>query len=401
MDETCEREVAPEVEDEKEVLKPPKPDAKDFFGNKTLEKFISHGTIDQASAMLEWAFESLHRTTLAPMVKKLQFPCSLRVTTPFAKAVRTEDLTDNYQQHVAYVLHTKPSLVRHPGQQADVVIISQDELENYWDEISQSKFVSLHCYNAKVTPDAAALRAEPIYPLDGDLVYAHPVHTRIALDLFAGQLYFSTYDEYVQVSSFLGLVYFEETGDMAVDPDGFVPPPERHKIPRWHRRADQYWDTFSTSPVPFFKKFLSVVRGHGAGIEHSHMGRILDGEHLGKAEFPDTFRLRGPNDAVVVIEVKEKSSVLDIGPPEGRRKRERRDKNTVAAAAEEPASKRQRNSATAGSSLSPQCQNVDLCCPLVKGSMKEKNEGGDGCVIQKTRNVWENARKRKRGEDGE
>ncbi|ATY64974.1 very large low complexity [Cordyceps militaris] len=402
VDETCEREVAPEVEDEKEVLKPPKPDAKDFFSNIALEKFISHGKIDQASAMLEWAFESLHRTTLATMVKKLQFPGNLRVTNPFATAVLTENPTDNYQQHVAYVLHTKPSLVRHPRQQAEVVIISQVELENYWDKISQSKFVSLHCYNAKVTPDAAALRAEPIYPLDGDLVYAHPVHTRIALDLFAGQLYFSTYDEYVQVSSFLGLVYFEETGDMAVDPDGFVPPPERHKIPPWHRRADQYWDTFSTSPVSFFKQFLSVVRGHGAGIEHTHMGRILDGGHLGKYEFPDTFRLRGPDDAeAAVVEVKEKSSVLDIGPPEGHRKRERLDKNTDAAAAEEPASKRQRNGATAGSSLSPQCQNVDTCCPLVKRSMKEKNGGGDGCVIQKTRNVWENARKRKRGEDGE
>ncbi|KAM3526104.1 hypothetical protein MY4038_007008 [Beauveria bassiana] len=293
IDETCEREVAPEVEDEKQISKPPNPLAMNSSYNKALEKFIETGKIDDELPNVEWAFHSLHRTTLRGMLKKLKFPRTLRVTKDFAQAVVTFDATDAYQHHVAYVLHIKPVLVRHDGPPA-VVIITQFDLENYWSAIEKSKIVDLHLYNAKVTPGAAQ-RVGYIYPLNIACSYTHPTTTRIALDLFAGQLYFGSYHEYIEVSSFLGLAYFDDTKDIEVDPDGFIPSHERHKIPAWHRHANQYWDTFDVSPVPFLKRFLGVVRSHGAGIEHTHMGRILDGERLGSKEFPD-YKARGPED---------------------------------------------------------------------------------------------------------
>ncbi|PMB63714.1 hypothetical protein BM221_010456 [Beauveria bassiana] len=298
IDETCEREVAPEVEDEKQVSKPPKPTAVESFHNKALDKFIEKGIIDEDEG-LEWAFQSLAKTTLGDMLKRLEFPHTLRVTKDFAKAVETENPTDAYQHHVAYVLHIKPVLARH-GDLPVVVIITQFDLENYWPAIQKSKMVDLHLYNAKVTPEAAR-RVGHIYPLDIACSYTHPTTTRIALDLFAGQLYFGSYHEYIEVSSFLGLAYFDDTKDIEVDPDGFIPSHERHKIPAWHRHANQYWDTFDVSPVPFLKRFLGVVRSHGAGIEHTHMGRILDGERLGIKEFPD-FKARGPEDVEPGVE---------------------------------------------------------------------------------------------------
>lgn len=302
IDETCEREVAPEVEDEKQVSKPPRPTAAESIANKDLEEFIKKGVIRDDRAGFKWAFESLRRTTLADMLKKLNFPRTLRVTRDFARAVDTHDPTDHYQQHVAYVLHVNPRLVQHDDQQS-VVILSQHDVEMYWSDISKSTHVSLHCYNAKVTPEAAR-RTDYIYPLNVRFTYAHPTTTRLALDLFAGQLYFGSYDEYVQVSSFLGLAYFADTGSLKIDPDGFIPPPERHEIPPWHRRADQYWDTFDVSPVPFLKQFLSVVRNHGAGIEHTHMGMMLDGHQLGKLEFGRGFKQRGPEDVAATVQAR-------------------------------------------------------------------------------------------------
>ncbi|KAM3521004.1 hypothetical protein NHJ13051_006526 [Beauveria bassiana] len=293
IDETCEREVAPEVEDEKQISKPPNPVAMESFHNRALDKFIETGQIDDELPGLEWAYPSLRRTTLRGMLKKLKFPRTLRVTRDFAQAVDTDDPTDAYQHHVAYVLHIKPVLARH-GDLPVVVIITQSDLENHWSAIEKSKMIDLHLYNAKVTPEAAR-RVGHIYPLNIACSYTHPTTTRIALDLFAGQLYFGSYQEYIEVSSFLGLAYFDETKDIEFDMNGFIPSHERHKIPAWHRHANQYWDTFDVSPVPFLKRFLGVVRSHGAGIEHTHMGRILDGERLGSKEFPD-YKARGPED---------------------------------------------------------------------------------------------------------
>ncbi|KAM3510728.1 hypothetical protein MY11210_005654 [Beauveria gryllotalpidicola] len=307
IDETCEREVAPEVEDEKQVSKPPKPAAMKDSHNKALDKFIEKGEIDDEHPGLEWAFGSLRRTTLGGMLKKLEFPRALRVTRDFAEAVDTHDPTDAYQHHVAYVLHIKPLVARH-GDPAAVVIITQYDLENHWSAIEKSKMVDLHLYNAKVTP-ATARRVGHIYPLNLACSFKHPTTTRIALDLFAGQLYFGSYHEYIEVSSFLGLAYFDDTNGIEVDPDGFIPSHERHKIPAWHRHANQYWDTFDVSPVPFLKKFLGTVRSHGAGIEHTHMGRILDGERLGSNDFPD-FKARGPEDVEPGVET-ERGSRLE------------------------------------------------------------------------------------------
>ncbi|KAM3558554.1 hypothetical protein ARSEF4850_004540 [Beauveria asiatica] len=308
IDETCEREVAPEVEDEKQISKPPIPAAMESFHNKALDKFIKTGEIDDELPRLEWAFQSLDRTTLGDMLNKLNFPRTLRVTRDFAQAVDTDDPTDAYQHHVAYVLHIKPALARH-GDPPAVVIITQSDLENNWSAIKKSKMVDLHLYNAKITPESAR-RVRYIYPLNIACSYTHPTTTRIALDLFAGQLYFRSYHEYIEVSSFLGLAYFDDVTDIGIeiDPDGFIPSHERHKIPAWHRHANQYWDTFDVSPVPFLKRFLGVVRSHGAGIEHTHIGRILDGERLGSKDFPD-FKARGPEDVEPGVETERRTRI--------------------------------------------------------------------------------------------
>ncbi|OAA53732.1 hypothetical protein ISF_08671 [Cordyceps fumosorosea ARSEF 2679] len=374
LDETCEREVAPEVEDEKQVCKPPKPIPNEYTRNRALGEFIHSGKVfvneDGGFQGLEWAFESLHRTTLASMVKELNFPRNLVVSRDFAKPIDTEDHMDDYQQHVAFILRVKTHLQRHELPQV-VVVISQQDAEQYWQEISASKsIVELEIYNAKVVLPQAVVRPA----LTNDKAGMHPTAIRIALDLFAGQLYFMSCDEYFEVSSFLGLAYFEAPKGFEVDPDGFIPPPERHKIPAWHCGPDRLWDTFDSSPVSFFKRFLGVIRGHGAGIEHTHMGKMLDGQQLGPTDFPGRYRLPCAADVVEGAKGRGRGGIgatrLETRAQRDQRKRGHGDEG-AAGAKEGPAAKRPRSEE--GSELSGEAADDAEIKQEKEALMKEGN----------------------------
>ncbi|KAJ6790435.1 hypothetical protein PWT90_03013 [Aphanocladium album] len=298
VDETCEREVAPEVEDEKQVSKPPKPEAAKSDGNQELLDFIKTGRVYQRGTRLETPAESLQRTTLAGMSGLKDLFGNLLVTLDFSKSLEDSESADSYQKPVANILHVRQRNMDDGGE-PPILILSQYDVDTHWKELQRSKLISLQMYSPKVTLEAA--RGENmfwIFPKEPGYSYAHSTRTQIALDLFAGQLYFASYEEYVKVSSFLGLAHFDETAGIEVEADGFIPPLERRKIPAWHRGPDQLWDTFERSPVPLLKHFLTVIRNHGAGIEHTHMGQVLDGERLGEKEF-GRIRRRGPADLEV------------------------------------------------------------------------------------------------------
>lgn len=299
IDETCEREVAPEVEDEKQISKPPMPEPADQNKAAGLEFFISTGQLQTGEAGFQWAFRSLQSTSLAEIPELWQFPKNLRVTHNFANTINTfldtdETLkTDNYQQHVAYVLSIKKCHLR-MGVDQVVIIVSQSEVDEHWALLEQSPYVDLHVYNAKVTPETARRRDYILFPPRASQDFSYPDDVRIALDIFAGQLYFGSYGEYMDVCSFLGLLHFSDApDDLELQPDLFVTKKQRRVLRRDHYSwccdarggLDLLSSRFKSSPVPFLKKFLTVVRNHGASIDHTHMGRVLNGERLGMEEF--------------------------------------------------------------------------------------------------------------------
>ncbi|TQV92450.1 very large low complexity protein [Cordyceps javanica] len=320
LDAMCEREVAPEVEEEKQVLKPTKPKAKaEEPKNLPLEAFIETGEIKNRDTenAFQYAFRSLETTTLGNMPERKQFPRTLLVTRDFAHTLEECDSTDRYQRRVVCVLHLKPHLVRDGRQR--LVVISEAEANRHWELIQESPFVSIHYYNAKTSTGDTRQTEYMTYPMMPAQTLTYPTATRIALDIFAGQLYFTSLEEYHQVSSFLGLAYFTDCPGVEVDADGFVPPTERHKLPPYYLGPDRFWDTFRTSPVAFLKKFLCVVRNHGASIESTHMGRMLDGERLDERDFRadakrgrpavDTLARQAPPPKKPRLEIKEQRDV--------------------------------------------------------------------------------------------
>lgn len=95
----------------------------------------------------------------------------------------------------------------------------------------------------------------------------------IQLNLFAGSLYLRSFEEYNELCEFLGLLRTSKAKPgQEVYADGFIAPPAG------------IWG-LKQSPVPFLYGFLTKVRREGAGIEKTHLGKILSGARLEQADF--------------------------------------------------------------------------------------------------------------------
>ncbi|KAG0708107.1 hypothetical protein DFH29DRAFT_771818, partial [Suillus ampliporus] len=92
------------------------------------------------------------------------------------------------------------------------------------------------------------------------------------LNLFAGQLYFSSYDMYLRTCSFLGL-NAPDLGDedLIVNGDGF--------ISRENRPAARALCSFKLSQLPPPRELFGMRR-KGMGYSPTHLGKMLNGHIL-------------------------------------------------------------------------------------------------------------------------
>ena len=100
------------------------------------------------------------------------------------------------------------------------------------------------------------------------------------LNLFAGQLYIRTYEEYKSLCGFLGLCSQPPDDHMEVACDGFITPPNRFQ-------SDVIMAPtcpFMISPVAFLRIFMALRR-KGQSFTASHFGRILNGELISREHF--------------------------------------------------------------------------------------------------------------------
>ncbi|KJZ71037.1 hypothetical protein HIM_09564 [Hirsutella minnesotensis 3608] len=97
---------------------------------------------------------------------------------------------------------------------------------------------------------------------------------KIWLNIFAGQLFFSSFDEYTKTCEALSLAWHPARGEMVVEADGFV-----------SRNEDATPSKFTKSPIPFLSILLVNIRRDCADIQQTHWGKILDGLLLNESDF--------------------------------------------------------------------------------------------------------------------
>ncbi|TVY87635.1 hypothetical protein LAWI1_G008611, partial [Lachnellula willkommii] len=279
LQEEQERELSPEIEQERQVEKPAPAEPADHHVHPDLTKFISTGIPISGSTAYTPAFESLRNTSAAAHIDVSQFPQDLLVTADFANTILvrgTSYISDAYQRPVQWVLTSTGAkdTVKH------MIIISPHEAQELLPFIKTSKSTTLHLYGPRQNLGFRSLDALDLYNVPARTLHL-PRHLILQLNLFAGQLYLASFTEYKEVCNFLGLAW-EKSSDTA--PDGFIVR-NRNRTRSGLRSSSGCTSTFSDSPVMFMKVLTTKIRRHCEGVDKTHMGKILDSILLQPSDF--------------------------------------------------------------------------------------------------------------------
>ncbi|KAL1599546.1 hypothetical protein SLS60_007349 [Paraconiothyrium brasiliense] len=286
LQEEQERELAPEVEEERQIERPPPAEPQEHTLDDDLKRLVDEGTFAKQSRTFIPAFRALKDVSAAKSFDVDQFPTDLIVTEDYIRSVKRPTrspsksfVSDPYHKPVQWILSvvTGRSSSRAKNQ-ADLkkagalVIISPFEADQLLERIRISSYVTLHIYAPRSNRTYKPLDDLDLYtigrPFNPDL----PRDLIVQLNLFAGQLYFRSYEEYVETCAFLGLAFTATEEGQTVQSDGFILPPSG----KW---------SLKDSPVRFLKDLVVNVRREGEGIDRTHLGRMLEGEILEKSDF--------------------------------------------------------------------------------------------------------------------
>lgn len=289
LHEEQERELSPEAEQERQVQRPPTATPATHHLHDDVVNFALKGTLLPHSVAYMPAFDALKDTSMARSFEVTQFEGDrdLLVTADFVRTIQrttADGDTDLFQRPVRWVL-TRLAAV---GSEVDcMMVVSPYEANRLYHRMRDAKKTTLHLYkpwcNATFeTIDRLNLHTVPYR----NIPLSIPTSLAVQLCLFAGQLYLSSYDDYLAVCGYLGLWTRDLTEDMEVAgweiaPDRFI---RRDGNGRAGGRSDM-----RQSPVRFLHDLMSMRR-NGESISRTHMGLLLDGHALLLEDFGDAAR---------------------------------------------------------------------------------------------------------------
>lgn len=282
LHEEQERELAPEVEQERQLERPAPAKPAKHFVHPAVWNFVSTGKINEgtrSSAFIR-AFEMFKRTSASTYLDLDHFPGSLLVTRDFERTVTATEMAgvciDNYIRGVQWVL----SNGRKRGTPTTFVIVSPYEANKLIPNIETSRFVTLHLFSPRTNQAFRPLDDLSLYTIPSGSSLTVPMQLRVELMLFSGQLYFESYEQYVEVCNFLCLAHTTtfDKQRVVVQPDGFIDPASQPSNRDVATILEQ-------SPIPFLKCLLARGLRPGRGIERTDLGRILQGALLSKGSF--------------------------------------------------------------------------------------------------------------------
>ncbi|ETS86668.1 hypothetical protein PFICI_00496 [Pestalotiopsis fici W106-1] len=279
LQEQQERELSPEAEEERQVERPTRAEPLSHRVHPNVLQFVRHGFVATNKSGFNKAFKTLGDTSIAAHANINELPRDLLVTDDFARTikVRSRFPSDLFQRPVQWILATG----RQNESPAHLVVISQYEAHELLEDIKRSKFVSLHLYNPRMDLNNPSLDHLMLYtvPRRENINSVAPslVHQ---LNLFAGQLYLQSFEEYTQVCQLLCLACETADSDIPLGADGFIPPGQTAGI----CTNDGH---YMRSPTKFIHELMARIRRNSEGVEKTHMGKLLAGKLLKRDDFTD------------------------------------------------------------------------------------------------------------------
>ncbi len=264
MAEEQEREVNREVDLERRALPPEVVPAKHKIHNE-IRDFAHTGILPRRS---RYILPLLASTGIDKALNSMQ------IWSPTPLATRDFALTvqDSSVQHLTdYLRPVNWILSSGFGSTSIAIVISPYEANELLPIIRQSGQVRLHVYAARVTASMRSFsdltfHTVPESPAARD--WTAPAHLQTELNLFAGQLYFDSREEYQRVCELLAL-YIVHPGAQHIEVDGFVPPV--------YRTGPS--SPLMTSAISTLKR-LTALRRKGIGFSGTDLGRLLDARLL-------------------------------------------------------------------------------------------------------------------------
>ncbi|KAF2856141.1 hypothetical protein T440DRAFT_531312 [Plenodomus tracheiphilus IPT5] len=278
LSEEQERELAPEIEEERQIERPARMSAEKNTLHSDLQRLVRTGDLVRSSEAYGPAFQTLRSTSAARLFELSGFPSDLLVTKDFARTVKiphgsTRYVSDSYQRSVQFVL----SVPSHssPGTIQNLIVISPFEANVLLPTIRASKKVTLHLFAPRSNASFESLDRLMLYNI-GHIFNPGCVSRSLTmqLNIFAGSLYLRSFSEYSELCDYLGLLRTNARADQQVWADGFIDPP----CGLWKLKK---------SPVPFLRAFLMRIRREGEGVEKTHLGKILSGIRLEEDDFEE------------------------------------------------------------------------------------------------------------------
>ncbi|MBE3044891.1 hypothetical protein IMZ48_20490, partial [Candidatus Bathyarchaeota archaeon] len=221
-----ERELAPEIEAEREQQRPPTTTPAIHTLNANVKRFAVEGTLVPKSAAYMRAFASLSLTRPGKEfgVNKISpaLTPNLLITEDFAQTVKLPTgvgvFHDLYLRPVQWVLVSR----KQAGEEPLMMIVSPFEANHLMPIMAKGSQTTLHIYYPRVNPAFPSLDDLQLFSFPRKLDEPIPESLAVALNLFAGQLYFNDYAMYVAACKFLGLSWERAKDGEVLDLDGFI-----------------------------------------------------------------------------------------------------------------------------------------------------------------------------------
>ncbi|KAG2136632.1 hypothetical protein DEU56DRAFT_980804 [Suillus clintonianus] len=272
MDEEQEREVVHEVERERQVQRPPKvnPAAQDLHVD--VRRFIQTGLIPTGSPAFIPMLSGLDNTS-AEFDEGDQWGRDVLVTLDFARTVGalfSIEKVDDYLRPVNWIVSSNVGVL---------VVMSPNEVNTLLPDIRESPVIHLCVYTPRTTKKMQACDDLRLYCVPSTPWLTPSVPLICQLNLFAGQLYFSSYEMYLHTCNFLGL-NAPDLGDeeLIAESDGF--------ISEENRPSARKLCSFKRSQLPPLKELFGMRR-KGMGYSPTHLGKMLNGRILTEEDFLD------------------------------------------------------------------------------------------------------------------
>lgn len=278
MQEEQEREISHEVEQERQIQKPPPAKPTQHRLHPDLMTFVKTGILPKRRKPgFRGALNSLKSTSAYPHLDAdlSSADALLLVTGDFAQTVELAGnfRSDEFLRPVKWILSS--------NEDGRLVIISPYEAHHLLPEIKRSQHVRLHVYSARTSRAMRSFSELKFFTVSGSgSENALRTLDIVQLDLFAASLFFQDYQSYKMACDFLGLLTKPPNGrpEIRVQSDGFVDGVLRKQL-NWPVLCP-----FRKSPLEFLAELIGIRR-KGQAYFQTQLGHLVDGRKLTEESF--------------------------------------------------------------------------------------------------------------------